>query len=75
VFTSATNVTYTAIVQDWDGFSEAAASTRAFSSLRAADQKAVLDFLKMQTIQGIVGEGGIGVPAEEVELPDLGLGG
>ena len=75
VFTSASNVTYTAIVQDWDGFSEAAASTRAFSSLRAADQKAVLDFLKMQTIEGIVGEGGIGVPATEVELPDLGLGG
>ena len=75
VFTSATNVTYTVIAQDWDGFSEAAHSARAFSSLRAADQKAVLDFLKMQTIQGIVGEGGVGIAAPEIEVPDLGLGG
>ena len=75
VFTSATNVTYTVIAQDWDGFSEAAHSARAFSSLRAVDQKAVLDFLKMQTIQGIVGEGGIGIVAPEIEVPDLGLGG
>ncbi|MEQ1634218.1 MAG: hypothetical protein ABL997_17695, partial [Planctomycetota bacterium] len=71
VFQSATNVTYSVIAQDFDGFSEAAAQTRAFSALRATDQKAILDFLKVQTIQGMVGEGGAPLLAEEVELPDL----
>ena len=74
VFQSPTNVTYTVIVQDFDGYSEAAAATRAFTTLRAADQKAILDFLKVQTIQGMVGEGGAPIVPMEVELAD-GVGG
>lgn len=71
IYTSATNVTCSVVAQDWDGFSEAAASARAFSTLRAADQKAIMDFLKVQTVQGLVGEGGIGVAGAELELPDV----
>lgn len=74
VFNSPTNVTYSVLVQDFDGFSEAAAMTRAFLALRANDQKAVLDFLKVQTIQGAVGEGGLAPVGPELELPD-GIGG
>ncbi len=73
VFESPSEVTYSLLVQDFDGFSEGAASTLAFSRLRANDQKAILDFLGVQTILGLFGEGGPGViVVEPAELPDLG---
>ncbi len=71
IYTSATNVMCNVIAQDWDGFSEAAASARAFSTLRATDQKAIMDFLKVQTVDGLVGEGALPPAGGELELPDV----
>ncbi|MGE3174075.1 MAG: hypothetical protein AB7O97_15720 [Planctomycetota bacterium] len=64
VFQSNANVTYELLVQDFDGFSEAAASAHAFLRLSSRDQGAMVDFLKVQVINGQVGEGSGGIDAK-----------
>jgi hypothetical protein len=53
---------YELLVQDHAGYSEAAASARAFQALSPQKQEQILDFLRAQLIDGRLGEGSGGIP-------------
>jgi hypothetical protein len=75
VFLATTEVSYELTVQDHAGFSEAVASTRAFLSLRSSDQQSIVDFLKVQTINGQLGEGSGGLVGPPTKTTLLQIGG
>jgi hypothetical protein len=75
VFLATSEVTYELVVQDHNGFSEAVASARAFLRLRSSDQQAVVDFLRVQTINGQFGEGSGGLLGRPDKTVLLQIGG
>jgi len=56
-FASPAPVSFGLLVQDEAGYSEAAAQAHAFLALPAAEQQAIVAFLRAQAIGGLVGEG------------------
>ncbi len=75
VFQSGSNVSLQLTVQDHNGFSEAAAVTAAFLRLRPTEQASIVDFLKVQTINGQTGEGSGGIDLHNTKAATLQVGG